>query len=126
MASEQKFTKEQVIDAIKRSRGFISQAAKILKCTNATIYNYKERYSEVEDAIKNERESLLDFAEGKLLENINNNDNAAIIFFLKTQGKHRGYSEKEQITIKNDFTNFQIPKNINNLTYIENNSEHTQ
>jgi hypothetical protein len=126
MASEQKYTKEQVIDAIKRSRGFISQAAKILKCTNATVYHYKERYSEVEDAIKNERESLLDFAESKLLENINNNDNAAIIFFLKTQGKHRGYSEREQITIKNDFTNFQIPKNINNLTYIENNSEHTQ
>jgi hypothetical protein len=126
MASEQKYTKEQVIDAIKRSRGFISQAAKILKCTNATVYHYKERYSEVEEAIKNERESLLDFAESKLLENINNNDNAAIIFFLKTQGKHRGYSEKEQITIKNDFTNFQIPKNINNLTYIENNSEYTQ
>jgi hypothetical protein len=126
MASEQKYTKEQVIDAIKRSRGFISQAAKILKCTNATVYHYKERYIEVEDAIKNERESLLDFAESKLLENINNNDNAAIIFFLKTQGKHRGYSEKEQITIKNDFTNFQIPKNINNLTYIENNSEYTQ
>jgi sugar-specific transcriptional regulator TrmB len=121
-----KFTKEQVIDAIKRSRGFISQAAKILKCAVPTIYNYKERYPEVEEAIKNERESLLDFAEGKLLENINNNDNAAIIFFLKTQGKHRGYSEKEQITIKNDFTNFQIPKNLDNLTYIENNSEHTK
>jgi hypothetical protein len=126
MASEQKYTKEQVIDAIQRSRGFISQAAKILKCTNATIYNYKERYPEVADAIKNERESLLDFAEGKLLENIKKNNMAAIIFFLKTQGKHRGYSEREQITIKNDFTNFQIPKNINNLTYIENNSEHTK
>jgi len=126
MASELKFTKEQVIEAIKRSRGFISQAAKILKCTNATIYNYKERFPEVEEAIKEERESLLDFAESKLLENINNNDNAAIIFYLKTQGKHRGYSEREQIIIKNDFTNFTIPKNLDNLTYIEEDSKHTE
>jgi len=126
MASELKFTKEQVIEAIKRSRGFISQAAKILKCTNATIYNYKERFPEVEEAIKEERESLLDFAESKLLENINNNDNAAIIFYLKTQGKHRGYSEREQIIIKNDFTNFTIPKNLDNLTYIEEDSKHTK
>jgi len=126
MASELKFKKEQVIEAIKKSRGFISQAAKILKCTSATIYNYKERFPEVEEAIKEERESLLDFAESKLLENINNNDNAAIIFYLKTQGKHRGYSEREQIIIKNDFTNFTIPKNLDNLTYIEEDSKHTK
>jgi hypothetical protein len=61
-----------------------------------------------------------------LLNQIKEGNTVATLFYLKTQGKHRGYSEKEQITIKNDFTNFQIPKNINNLTYIENNSEYTQ
>ena len=42
-------------------------------------------------------ESLVDLVESKLIENIKENDNTSIIFFLKTKGKKRGYIEKQEI-----------------------------
>jgi hypothetical protein len=120
------FTIDQVADALRINKGFVSQAAKLLKCDQQTIRNYMNRYPKLKQILHDSREEMLDFAENSLLNQIKEGNTVATLFYLKTQGKHRGYSEKEQITIKNDFTNFQIPKNINNLTYIENNSEHTQ
>ena len=48
---------------------------------------------------ENVKESLLDLAESKLMENINNNENIAIIFYLKTKGKQRGYIEKQEVEV---------------------------
>ena len=45
------------------------------------------------------QDSLLDLAESKLLENIENNENTAIIFYLKTKGKKRGYIEKQEVEV---------------------------
>ena len=36
-----------------------------------------------------------------MLENIKGNDTTSIIFFLKTQGKGRGYVERSQVETKN-------------------------
>ena len=43
-----------------------------------------------------QKEAILDFAESKLKQEINDGNITAIIFFLKTKGKIRGYVEKEQ------------------------------
>ena len=97
MASK-KYTAADVIAAIKGSKGIISQAARKLGCTRQTIYNYVENYATVREALENEREDLLDFVEGKLLGEINRGNITAIIFYLKTQGKHRGYVERQEHT----------------------------
>lgn len=44
------------------------------------------------------REMRLDFAEAQLLKNIQAGKEASLIFFLKTQGKRRGYVERTEIT----------------------------
>jgi hypothetical protein len=45
------------------------------------------------DAIRNEK--VVDYVEDKLMHQINNLDTTAIIFFLKTRGRHRGYDQSQ-------------------------------
>jgi hypothetical protein len=68
-------------------------------------------YEETKRAYDNENEGLLDLAESKLIENINKNDDTAIIFYLKTKGKNRGYIERQEIDIES--------KNITGITFNE-------
>ena len=41
---------------------------------------------------------MLDFAESKLFQKIKEGDSTAILFYLKTQGKARGYIERSEVT----------------------------
>ncbi len=89
-----RFTAQQVADALAQAKGFVSVAARNLGCADNTVRNYMERYAVCKQAVKDARESMIDIAEGRLYQNINSGDNTAIIFFLKTQAKHRGYIER--------------------------------
>ena len=94
MARTQVYTAQQIADALTRAKGFVSVAAKNLGCADATVRNYIDRYAICKQAVVDAREQMIDIAEGRLYQNINEGDNTAIIFFLKTQAKHRGYIEK--------------------------------
>lgn len=98
MANGQKYTAEQIAEALKEAKGFISVAARRLGCADNTVRNYVDRYAACRQAITDARESMIDLAEGKLYQNISEGDNTAIIFFLKTQAKHRGYVERSEVT----------------------------
>jgi transposase len=95
--ANQGFTPEQVIEALNKSNGYISQAAKLLQCSFQTICNYRDRYKEVKEALVELQERELDFTESKLMENIREGKEASIFFKLKTQAKHRGYIERQEI-----------------------------
>jgi hypothetical protein len=86
-------TAEEFVEAIKEAKGFVSVAARRLGCSRSTMYRAIERYSSVAEAVKDARESMTDLAEGKLLEQIKEGNTTAIIFYLKTQGRERGYIE---------------------------------
>jgi len=94
MAKTQQYTAQQVADALTQAKGFVSVAARNLGCADQTVRNYMERYAVCKQAVTDARESMIDIAEGRLYQNINSGDNTAIIFFLKTQAKHRGYIER--------------------------------
>ena len=89
-----RFTAQQVADALTAAKGFVSVAARGLGCADNTVRNYIERYAVCKQAVTDARESMIDIAEGRLYQNINSGDNTAIIFYLKTQAKHRGYIER--------------------------------
>jgi len=91
-------TKEQYIEAIHKSRGLLTAAADGLGVTRKAIYDAAKRHPEVQQAIEDARDRTTDLAEGKLFQKINEGDNTAIIFYLKTQGKKRGYVERQEVT----------------------------
>ena len=45
-----------------------------------------------------ERETLIDFAENQLFQQVKDGNITAIIFTLKTIGKSRGYVERQEVT----------------------------
>jgi hypothetical protein len=95
------YSAQQAIKAIKDSQGFVTTIAIRLDCTIATVYNLQKRYPSVAEALEAEREKMLDFAESKLFKQIDAENITAIIFFLKTQGKKRGYIERQEATVYN-------------------------
>ena len=90
----QKYKTENVIGAIRKSRGLIALAARELGCPRSTIYRYIDRHPTVKKAVEEERDSLIDLAEQKLFEHVENGNLPAIMFVLKTIGKDRGYWEQ--------------------------------
>jgi len=97
-----RYTTDQVIEAIRESHGILTAAAKKLGCTRQTVHDYVKRFPTVREAYEEESESLVDFAEMKLFEQIGAGNIAAIIFALKAKGKARGwvesYSVKAEVT----------------------------
>jgi hypothetical protein len=95
--SQQKFTADEVVKALTRTKGMVYLAAKILQCNPQTVYNYAKRYVSVQQAIDHERGQFLDTTELALQDAIDDGQGWAIAFALKTLGKHRGYVEKQQV-----------------------------
>ena len=89
-------TSEQVIDAVRKSKGILTLTAKELGVSRQTVHKYVNKYPTVKAAVDSERESLLDMAEGSLFEQVRKGNITAIIFTLKTLGKHRGYVERQE------------------------------
>jgi hypothetical protein len=100
MSGKRERTAEKLIQAIHESKGLLTLAAKKAGVTYWTLWKYTKDYPTVAKAVEESKEGLLDLAEAKLYQEINNNNMTAIIFFLKTKGKSRGYIERQEVTGK--------------------------
>lgn len=89
----EKFTIEQVEQALRRSAGLHSIAAKKLKCTRQTVDNYVSRYPYLREVEADILEANLDMTEATLLTAIKKGNMQGTMFFLKTKGKKRGYTQ---------------------------------
>lgn len=90
-------TAARIIKALKETQGLLTIAAVKAGISYTTINRYVADYPSVKAAAQEAKERMLDFAESKLYNKIKNNDNICIIFYLKTQGKARGYIERTDI-----------------------------
>jgi len=97
MAGREKFTIAQVIQAIRDTKGLLSLAAQRLGCDWQTARNYTLRHAEVAAALKEERDAMTDVAELALFNCIQKGEAWAVCFYLKCQGKERGYVERHEI-----------------------------
>lgn len=92
-----RYTAQQVANAIDEAEGFVTHAARALKCHPSTIYNYAKRYVTVQRAMDKAREERIDWVEDKLFDQMDRGNVTAMIFYLKCQAKDRGYIERQQI-----------------------------
>jgi len=91
-------TAEKIIKALGETQGLLTMAARKAGVSYTTVKRYAAEFPSVKQAVQDAKESMLDFAEGKLYSKIKDGDNVAILFYLKTQGKARGYIERSEIS----------------------------
>lgn len=78
-------------EALRKSGGFVTYAARRLNVHPNTIWNHLKRYPDLQSEVSAIRESHLDLAESSLLSQISDKNTQATVFFLECQGKKRGY-----------------------------------
>jgi len=80
----------------------IGQACKACGIGRRTFYDWTEKDPDFKADVDEARESRIDLGESMLLRNMSEGDTASIIYFLKTQGRSRGWSEKLDLSVASD------------------------
>ena len=86
-----------VAAAYKSNAGNLALTAEALGIDRSTLWEWRKKYPELEKKLSDYDESLGDLAESKLMMAINEGNLTAIIFYLKTKHKNRGYIEGQEI-----------------------------
>lgn len=84
-------TVQAIIDALIKTHGMMSKAARILNCDVKTISNRMKECPEIAEALEEAEAIRLDEAETMLDKNVKKGDQRAIEFFLSKKGRLRGY-----------------------------------
>ena len=100
--SKRAYTVAQVELALRNAAGMVTAAARALGCSPKTVYRYIERSPTLKDVLEEVREKHLDIAEAQLLKAIRDGDLRAVMFYLRCQGKARGWHERMDVTVQGD------------------------
>jgi hypothetical protein len=96
-AKKTELQKKAVLEALESSLGVVSEAVKMVGIHRATFYEWLKNDPEFKKEVDNINETAIDCAETALYRKIKSGDTTAIIFYLKTKGKKRGYVEKSEV-----------------------------
>mgnify|MGYP003575088099 CR=1 FL=1 len=111
--------KKEILEALESKNGIVSEACKSIGLARSTFYKWCADDKDFKAAVDEIQDVALDYVESKLFEKIegikvkkgetdNGQDivydlppsDTAIIFYLKTKGKKRGYVERSEFTGK--------------------------
>lgn len=126
--------KTKLLDALEIHKGIVTSACKSIDCPRSTYYNYYNTDPEFKAAVDEIQDVAIDFVESKLMEKINGvtmldkemdgdaitytmpPSDTAIIFYLKTKGKKRGYIERAELDHTTKGESLNKPKDLSVLT----------
>ena len=95
--------KRAFLTALEKGRGIIAYACKATKVPRSTYYKWMKIDGEFAERVRDISEVTIDTVESSLLNRIKKEDTTAIIFFLKTKGKERGYTERTEYVDKTNY-----------------------
>lgn len=90
--------KKAMLVALEKSLGIVTPACKAVGIDRATHYRWLETDLKYKAAVLDLENVALDFVETKLHKSIESGSDPAMIFYLKTKGKKRGYIEKTEVS----------------------------
>lgn len=122
MVTEGNMLKKAMIEALEKSLGIVTTAALEVGISRKTHYQWLKEDEEYKAEVESLTDAALDYAESKLFEKITGVEVAssvdkdtgepitysvppsdtAIIFYLKTKGKKRGYIERSELQHSGD------------------------
>lgn len=97
MSSRKVTHKKQMLAALEKSLGVVTSAAKTVGIDRRNHYKWMIADPKYKEAVEDIENIALDYAESRLHKSIGEGSDTAVIFFLKTKGKKRGYIEKQEI-----------------------------
>lgn len=86
-----------LLNALENSLGIVTSACREVGLSRETHYRWIKEDDEYAKAVSDLKNVSLDFAEAKLFRLMKAENTSAIIFYLKTQGKNRGYVERQEV-----------------------------
>lgn len=89
-----------MLQALASSLSIVSTASKRAGIHRSTHYAWMREDAEYKEAVEALEDAVLDFAEAHLLKLIEQGNTAATIFLLKTRGKGRGYTQRQEVEIQ--------------------------
>ena len=105
-----RLTKTAVRKLIKEHRGNISAVARAMQRSRMQVYRYvREKYPDLWEEVEDAREELLDDVESELYrQGLKEGNTTALIFIAKTQGKKRGWVERQEHDMNPDGQSIRI------------------
>ena len=91
--------KKMFLDIFEKAGCNIKITCKKMGMPRQTFYLWKKKDEKFAKEVNDIYEGLIDFAESKLMQKIKDDDTTALLFFLKTKAKHRGYAEKPEMSV---------------------------
>jgi hypothetical protein len=92
-----KLNEKLVGEAIVKARGNLAQVARKFGVSRQAAWKFVESRPALKAICHDEREGMIDEAESALNAAVRAGEAWAVCFFLKTQGKSRGYIEKAEV-----------------------------
>jgi len=111
-----KIQKKQMLEALEKTLGVVSTAlATIPTVSKAKYYRWLNSDEKFRTEVVELQNVALDFVESKLHKLINEDNPAAVFFYLKCKGKARGYIERGELDVRADVAIKIVPFKNNNL-----------
>ena len=112
---------KQFLSHFRPRRGIVSFACQQVGITRSCYYKWRENDPKFREKADEIEEETIDHVESKLYNAIDKGDLTAIIFYLKTKGKKRGYVEKaeQSISVKEERTEMSREEIIDELERLE-------
>lgn len=97
------YSDKQIVDALKKTEGNISAAARALGASRATIHKRINEVEKVKEEYESVNEANLDLAENELIDLVKDKKHkdhfGALKFYLRTKGRDRGFGDKSELDL---------------------------